>query len=453
MNDPRSAFKARIFEPGFEFHWVGIERTLVLARQWGIAPKRYQVSDSYIMYFKDAKDVVAALKTRNRLAPAWRAFVESIVKSPSYARLNQLTRGSVELSVAAAVRTFVELGYARRKIDELNEVMRQLEEGRVPRGMEADAVSLGGPRRLLAALERQAASYGKSAAEELDRIAEELKRYAEARGEAEAAVAALCSGRGYTLEGLSVWRFLSDPDGFRRRVGLLRDAAKMFRRFMSAFGEPAEQAPSLWGGISGVTQMTRYEQVADAVPHELAIADELPELFAAKVATKQMAVRERGVRPRLVIYVDKSGSMAGAMPDGVPKISAAAGLALALHRRFGAEVYLFDTEVDRVAPKDVVETLLKIRADGGTNISRVMEEALRKPGNSIHMIISDGITDAPGGLVGRFVQKCGRRTRLILIPPAGERYGWVQELKRLNNVFHVRDVAQLEKAALQAVSQ
>ena len=451
MIDPRSAFRAKIFEP-IELHWVGMERVSMLARQWGLAPKKYQVADGYIMYFRDAKDVAAALKVKNRLAPAWRAFVESIVKSPSYAKLNQLTRGSVELSVAAAVRMLMKLGYARRKIDELNEVMKQLEEGRVPRGMEADAASVGGPKKLLAALERQAASYGRSAAEELDKIAEELKRYVEARGEAEAAVAVLCGGRNYTLEGLSVWRFLSDPDGFRRRVRLLKDAAKMFRRFVSAFSEPAEQVSSLWGGISGVTLMTRYEQIIDATPYELAIADVSPELFAAKVAAKQITVRERGTKLKLVLYVDKSGSMAGAMQDGTPKISAAAGLALALHRRFSAEIYLFDTEVDQVAPKDVVETLLKIRADGGTDISRVMEEALRKPGNSLHIIVSDGISDAPEVLVRQFIQRCGHRTKLILIPPAGERYKWVQMLKSLGNVFYVRDVAQLEKAALQAVS-
>jgi len=163
-------------------------------------------------------------------------------------------------------------------------------------------------------------------------------------------------------------------------------------------------------------------------------------------------VRERGTKLKLVLYVDKSGSMAGAMQDGTPKISAAAGLALALHRRFSAEIYLFDTEVDQVAPKDVVETLLKIRADGGTDISRVMEEALRKPGNSLHIIVSDGISDAPEVLVRQFIQRCGHRTKLILIPPAGERYKWVQMLKSLGNVFYVRDVAQLEKAALQAVS-
>jgi len=262
----------------------------------------------------------------------------------------------------------------------------------------------------------------------------------------------LSGGRSYSLEGLSVWRFLSDPDDFRRRVRLLKDAAKMFRRFASIFSEPAEQEPSLWGGISGVTLMTRYEQIVDATPYELAVADESPELFAVKVATKQLAVRERGTKLKLTVYVDKSGSMADLMPGGVPKISAAAGLALALHRKFSARIYLFDTELDPVTPREVVGTLLKIRADGGTDIAPVFLEALRAPSDGVHVIISDGITDAPKELVDRFIQKCGRKTRLILIPPSEERYGWVEELKKLGNVYYAKDVAQLEEAAVRALS-
>ena len=453
MKDPRSAFKAKIFEPdGIEFYWTGIERTSMLARLSGIVLKRYQATDSYMMYFKNAEDVAAALKEKNKLAPAWRAFVESVIRSPNYATLNQLTRGSVELSAAAAARMFMKLGFTKRKIEELNEAMRQLAEGRVPQEMETAATSAGGPQRLLAALERQVMSYGKAVAEELGEVIEELKLYMAARKEAEVAVAVLSGGRGYSLEGLSVWSFLRDPDGFRRKVKLLEDAAKMFRRFMSIFSEPAEQAASLWGGISGVTLMTRYEQIIDATPYELAIADESPELFAVKVATKQMVVRERGTKLKLVIYVDKSGSMAGKMKNGIPKISAAAGLALALYRKFSAEVHLFDTEIDKVDAKDVVETLLKIKADGGTDISQVMEEALRHAPNSMHIIISDGITDAPEELVDKFIRRCGRRTRLILVPPAEERYPWVQELKRLGNVYYAKDVAQFEEAAVRALN-
>ncbi len=453
MNDPRSAFRTQIFEPyGIEFYWPGIERTLVIARRFGFAPKRYQGSDAYMMYFKDAKDVAAALKAKNRPAPAWRAFVESIVKSPSYARLNQLTRGSVELSVAAAVRMFMRLGHTRRRIDELNEAMKQLAEGKVPQGMEAAAASAGGPQKLLAALEKEAAGCGIALAKKLDEVAEELKQYVKARGEAEAAVAVLSGGRGFSLEGLSIWRFLEDADGYRRRVRLLKDAAKMFRRFMSTLGEPAGHVASTLGGVSGVTLMTRYEQLIDALPQELALADEAPELFAVKVATKQIAVRERGSKLKLILYLDKSGSMAGLMPGGVPKISAAAGLALALYRKFGAEVYLFDTEVDRVSPRDVVETLLTITADGGTDISRVMEDALRRDGH-LYVIISDGITNASKTLTDQFIAKCGQKTRLILVPPSREDYLWVQKLKKLGNVYYAKDVAQFEEAAARALSQ
>jgi uncharacterized protein with von Willebrand factor type A (vWA) domain len=453
LRDPRSAFKSKIFEPyGIEFYWVGIERTSMLARLFGLAPKRYQATDAYMMFFKNTTDAAAALKEKNRFAPAWRAFVESVIKSPNYVRLNQLTRGSMELSAAAAVRMFMKLGYDRRRIDELNEAMKQLAEGKVPPGMEAAAASAGGPQELLMELEKEAMSCGTAVAEKLDKVIEELMRYAEARGQAEAAIAVLSGGHSYSLEGLSIWHFYERPDEFRRRVKLLRDAAKMFRRFMSVFSEPAEQMASIWGGISGATLMMRYEQVVDAIPYELAIADVSPELFAVKVAAKQMIVRERGTKLRLILYVDKSGSMAEEMGGGVPKISAAAGLALALHRKYNAEIYLFDTEVDYVAPRDVIETLLKILADGGTDISQVMEDALRHASdNSMFIIISDGITDAPKELVDKFIQKCGRRTRLILIPPA-EEYEWVRALRKLGNVYYARDIAQFENVAVQAVS-
>jgi predicted metal-dependent peptidase len=100
-----------------------------------------------------------------------------------------------------------------------------------------------------------------------------------------------------------------------------------------------------------------------------------------------------------------------------------AGLALALYRRYRATVYLFDVEVDKVTPRDVVNVLLRIQADGGTNIGAVMEETLKidRP-DYIYIIISDGITDAPPELTRQFISRCGARTRLILIPPSQEHY-------------------------------
>jgi uncharacterized protein with von Willebrand factor type A (vWA) domain len=168
-----------------------------------------------------------------------------------------------------------------------------------------------------------------------------------------------------------------------------------------------------------------------------------------KAAQMSLAVYRRAAAVKPVIFVDKSGSMAEAFSgEDVAKISVAAGLALALYCKYKATVYLFDTETERVTPREVVETLLRIKADGGTNISSVMEEVMKIDNpNQICLIISDGITDAPQELTNRFVNQCGARTWLILIPPSSENYRWVQELKKRNHVIYARDVAQFEEAA------
>jgi hypothetical protein len=77
-----------------------------------------------------------------------------------------------------------------------------------------------------------------------------------------------------------------------------------------------------------------------------------------------------------------------------------------------------------------------------------MEEALRidKPDNR-YVIISDGITDADRETARRFIERCGSRTKLILVPPSRDGYGWIQALKRLGNVAYARDVAKFEDAA------
>jgi uncharacterized protein with von Willebrand factor type A (vWA) domain len=268
---------------------------------------------------------------------------------------------------------------------------------------------------------------------------------------------------------------MQQPDEFRRRVKLLIGAALALRHFsrMLPAAPSHQQAESLWGGIDGVAKMTQYAQLKEALPSELAYAHISRALFAVKLAQTSLMVYRRASAAKYVVFVDKSGSMAealtgepGRLPGdsrlreflgterlAVPKISLAAGLALALYRRLNAAVYLFDTETEQ-GLGNVVEMLLKIRADGGTNIGRVMEEVLRidKPEN-IYIIISDGISDAPPELTQQFIQKCGRKTRLILIPPSEERYGWVRELKKLGNVYYAKDAAQFEEAVRRIFTQ
>jgi uncharacterized protein with von Willebrand factor type A (vWA) domain len=451
----KSAFTSAIYGGmPLDFYLAGIELTYRLI---SVRPKFYQIHDLFLAFYQPVEVVVPALKQKNKAAPAWLAFMYGLTKHQKFIRLNKLTQGSTELAATAAALLLmrlgaVTLGQRQYTIDEVNQIMRQLEGGSVLSGLEAEAEAAGGPQRLYAALEKDMRSFGKGvAAVDLEDVAKKVMEYLQSKQEAEAAAAALAGGHGYSLEGLSVWSFLQNPDEFRRRVWILTSTVTAFRMFMKALPAALEReyVESPWGGVDGITKMMQYAQLKEALPSELALSHVSRTLFAAKVAQMSITVYRHAATVKPVIFVDKSGSMAETFSGGdVAKISMAAGLALALYRRYGATVYLFDTETEKVTPREVVETLLRIKADGGTNIAAVMEEAMRidRP-DHIYIIISDGITDASPELIHQFVSRCGARTRLILIPPSQDHYLWVQELKKRGNVVYARDVAQFEEAA------
>jgi uncharacterized protein with von Willebrand factor type A (vWA) domain len=475
----KSAFNNLIYrEMPLDYFLPGIDMTTRLAKLHRITPKFYQAHDLFMAFYQPYEVVFRSLKKSNKAAPAWRTFVEGLIRRPEFLELNQITHGSVELAAAAAARTLSIVLNMRVQIssdakhtydlDALNQIIKDIEQNNAPAGLEQEIQAAGGVQKYLRLIERRVREAGKAAAAELDKVTKELQQYIETRREAEAAAAQLAGGHSFSLEGLSVWHFMERPDEFRRRVKLLVGAAFALRRFSRVL--PAslshQQAESLWGGVDGVAKMAQYAQLKDALPSELALSHISRELFAVKLAQMSLMVYRRAVAAKYVVFVDKSGSMAEPLtgpgllePEelreylgaeeriSVPKISLATGLALALYHRLRTDIYLFDTEVDRVAPRDVIATLLTIKADGGTNIARVMEEIMQidKPDN-IYVIISDGITDADKELTRRFVERCGPRTRLILIPPSGENYQWIQMLKRYGNVAYARDVAQFEEA-------
>jgi uncharacterized protein with von Willebrand factor type A (vWA) domain len=166
---------------------------------------------------------------------------------------------------------------------------------------------------------------------------------------------------------------------------------------------------------------------------------------------------QRAATVRPVVFVDKSGSMACEFSYyvDVPKISVASGFALALHRKLNADIYLFDTECEPVSPSKVVETLLTIKADGGTDIDPVLQEIMRLGKEEFtYIIVSDGITEASDQVLKRFEESgLAKRTKLIVVPPGlGARFKWVEVLKAYKNVSDVKDVAEFEKAAVSAIT-
>jgi uncharacterized protein with von Willebrand factor type A (vWA) domain len=364
----------------------------------------------------------------------------------------------MELAAAAAARalailtsTKVQVGGQVYDIDNLDDIIRNIKQNGAQGAQQQEAQAAGGAG-VVGLVEKMREVAGQVVKQTLKEILE----YVEARREAEAAVMALSGGHGYSLEGLSIWRFLKDPEEFRRRVRLLSTAALALRQFSRVISPALHRASeSLWGSVDGATKMQSYEQLHRLLPSELAMARISRALFAAKLAQMALNVYRYAAAVRPVLFVDKSGSMAEELAGSpnMTKISLAAGLALTLYRRMNGTIYLFDTETDKVEPRDVVRLLLTIEADGGTAIDPVLEEMTRIGRRDyIYIIISDGITEASNEVLRRFVESgLARQTRLILVPPGEEAYEWVEVVRRHGRVVKAADVASFMAAARQAV--
>jgi len=462
----KSAFKSSIYGGlPLDFYLPGIETASVLTRQRTVHVKFYMLHDAYLAFYRPYEVVMQSLKARNKAAPVWNAYMRGLTSTDEFYNLNKITANSQELAAAAAALLLSSLADARvgvgsngasRRFTELDDLAREVASGKPPQDVKQDVEA--GVDKYLRRLKDVARGVGYSEGKLLDAIARSLLDYLDARAGGEAAVSAMTGGgsggTGYALEALSIWTFLENPVEFRRRVQLLHNAHRMFRQFMSMSTTfDRQQVAQQHGGVAGVTLMRDLAQLRDLLPSEAALARAARALFAAKLARRELLIHKRAVTLRPVIFVDKSGSMGDRMPGGVEKISAAAGLALALHRRFGGLIYLFDTEVEQVKPGDVVRTLLTISAYGGTNIDPVLSEILRLGRNYVHIIISDGITEASEELLQRFAASgLADRTRLILIPPASDNYRWVTLLKQRGNLFHANDVASFVNAAREALS-
>jgi len=409
-----------------------------------IAPKFYQAHDSFLMFYKPYEVVNTSLKRQNKAAPLWRDTIDRVVKDTRFYDLNKITQGSDELSILAATRFLLSL-LRRIDFEYIHNLQRQAQ-GRpqtpaVAEGILKDAINAS-----------------------LETVQEAISEYSEGKEVAEEAVSVLvgAGGHGFTKEALSVLRFLEKPDEFRKRVRLLKFARLFYTRFLTAVPTSLvhQQLSSFYGGVNGITRMFSERQLVDILPSELVLTqlgDVGRALLAVKLAQRQLSVYQRAASVKPIIFIDKSGSMAEPFEGyrgETPKISVATGLALALHRKLDADVYLFDTEVEKVNPAKVVETLLTIEADGGTDVDPVIEEIARLGKQEyLYVIISDGITSSNEEILKKFIASgLAKRTKLILVPYASDHYNWVRVLKSFGNVYYAKDVAEFEAAVKSVLS-
>ena len=447
----KSAFARKIHEPLSWMHYIPyVQEVQRLCRAAGrFLPKVYQAHDALLMFLKPYESVYPSLKKSNKAAPVWHAIVKEAVNSEDFLRVNSFTQNSFDLASVAAYQFLREILGSLKDLERKQEELKRQQQTQQGQQVQVDLKALFGQK-----------------AEDAIRNAvhmalEKASEYKENAETAEVALQALVPvGGGFSKEALSVLSFLQNPDEFRRKVRLLKFARVFFQRFMASLpvSFAHEQAVSQYGGLHGVGRMSG-NHLSDILPSELALlslqSPAARALFATKFASRQLLAYLRAAAVKPVIFVDKSGSMADNFwrGEGVPKISAAAGLALALYRKYGVSVYLFDTEITAVKPSDVVKTLLTVRADGGTDVDVVLEEIVRLGKEDfVYIVVSDGITEASPEILKRFeASGLAKRTKLILIPPAASSYNWVAVLKRHGNVHFAEDVASFEKAAKQAL--
>jgi len=433
-------------------------------------PKFYQSHDSLLAHYRPYEAVTKSLRGEKSQS-AWYRLMEKYIRSPNYMEINSITAGSPELSALAAAEFLVNvyryiIGAIQKSTNLSQKDMAKLAEA-LPELMEKSseqevAEALKQKKccekhsKEISTIILSKGSISNAVKESSTLVKRMVEEVHENVSEAHSIIRDLSGSESYNHEALSITSFLQNPDLFRERVKLLKYTYVFTKRFSQLLPTSLshQQIVSEVGTVAGVERMTREAQIKDILPTELApLANEqlrvLRTEFMARLMQKQVAVLRREATFKPVVFIDKSGSMAGGFENDIPKISVAAGLALALYSRFKGDVYLFDTEVTGpIDKKNLVDTLLRIEADGGTLIEEVLR-TIAEIGKSdyVYIVITDAIDEVSEESI-RAVSQLRNNIRFILVPPAWQR----EWLRRNFRYVMARDVLSFEAAALASLS-
>jgi hypothetical protein len=247
---------------------------------------------------------------------------------------------------------------------------------------------------------------------------------------------------GFSHMGIPLERY--DFDQVREILGnkIAINMMKIFRKMVSLPMGKNLTAPSPRRGIPiGAKVMRSFSEIVDLQPGEYLDDD----LMAYKVATRTAQVKQRysGIK-NVVVYLDKSGSMGGSMPfegQNIQRVAFAGGCAFALAKQLRGmgghlSLRLFDTEVHREITEyfDILKAACSISADGGTNITKVLEDALQY-GDEQVIMVSDGIDNVEEAAARK---ASGIDMRCVLLQESNsmlERYLKVQRVDKLEGNF------------------
>ncbi|MGC9069226.1 MAG: vWA domain-containing protein, partial [Thermoprotei archaeon] len=345
------------------------------------------VMDSAIIHYKPWTEIVFNPKIND----GWKAILEQYYFSDEYKALNEVVAKDPLLSKYATIHFLNKLFEESQKI--MNNInIKQVQPSPSSSRQQEDSQI----QQMVEYINRN----GNSAKDVVKVVVREL------RSEASKIMKDIEIANGFSHLGVPVAEFLENPDEFRRiaQNDIIVNLIKIYHRLMrEAPSLKRTSSPTLTVGRPlGAKRLQRYEELARILPHEMLDDD----IMTYKIATKNLLVRETyGSATNYTIYIDKSGSMEEPIKyretpydiKTVPKISFATASALALQqalKKIDAKMTLkfFDTEVhDPITNgKEIIKTLLTIKAGGGTNISNVLEDAVKHKDDKI-VIITDGI--------------------------------------------------------------
>jgi uncharacterized protein with von Willebrand factor type A (vWA) domain len=339
--------------------------------------------DSSIIHYKPWPQIVFNPQAKG----GWKAILERYWSSEPYRLLNNAVAGDPLLSKYATVNF---LNALFKKSEE--EQKRREDKDR--RGRE-DPVGA-----LMSLIDRMVQQSNPSA----DRIVTSVCKALEE--EAEETLRDIEAAESFTHIGVPVAELLERPDEFREKarnkiiVYLVKFLQRLRREAPSL---KSAKSPTLIGGRPlGVKRIQRWSELSRVLPIDYLDDD----LLAYRIASRTVRVSESyGSIQNYVVYLDKSGSMSSEIyyrssptqVEYVPKISFAAASALALAhqlRRLGARMTLklFDVEVhDPITDfAQLIDVLVKIKADSGTNISNVLNDASKHRDDKV-VVVTDGI--------------------------------------------------------------
>jgi uncharacterized protein with von Willebrand factor type A (vWA) domain len=353
----------------------------------------YIAMDSSIIHYKHWGKITLDPQVED----PWKAILEKYYNSDAYRKLNETIAGDPLLTKYATIHFLNKLfeesldEIAKNKYPSTYTPQQQFQMGRIknPVGEMMDWLRELAKGENKGAVERFVSTLA-------DTLIDEAKE----------STKDVSSIQSFSHAGIPTEKLLEKPEELRKilRNKIIISLIRILRKLKDeAPSLKRLQAPTLVGGRPfGVKNLQRFSELPRLLPFEYLDDD----LMTYKVASRTVKVTEQyGHIQNYVVYLDKSGSMAGLITyhptpletDFIPKISFASASALALAtklRKLGAKLTLklFDVDVHKEVKdyEEIFDILARIQADSGTNLTKVLEDATKYRDEKI-IIITDGI--------------------------------------------------------------